>query len=154
MSISPSVMLQVEKAIYSALGGTGTPAAQCDRGNTGEYTADIMPAYNLALVEFANGYGNRGTDNDSLRVTATWGVFCYASASGGITAADALDPLLVWAHQKVGDQTWGGLATETEVKGCKLNWNEKDGQDTVEAMLTVEVEFDIARTDPATNYNA
>ena len=151
MAIPTSVMLQVERAIFSAI--AGGPVASPDRGNTGEYSADCMPAYNLALMEFANGYGKRDTTHDSLRVTGTWALFCYAAASSGITATDALDPLLTWAHQQLADSTLSGLAVGVELTGGKLNWNEKDGVNTVEAALMIEVEFDISRGDPSQNFN-
>ena len=152
MAINPSVQLQIENAIAAALGEAGF-AAPLDRGDTGEYSVERMPAYNLALLSFANGYTDRDTDHDGLSVRATWGVFCYAKGGNGITAAEALDPLLVWAHQQLSDSTFGGLATGTRLQGGKLNWNQKDGNDTIEAVLTVEVEFDVTRGDPSQNYN-
>ncbi len=150
--MAASIMQQIENAIVAALQAANV--AHVDQGNTGEYGADSMPAYNVALVEYDPGFGSRDSDRESLRCTATWGVFCYAAQADGITSSANMDPLLVAAHKQLGDETFGGLAVGTVIRNGKCNWNEKDGANTMEVMLTVEVAFDIARTDPSQNYNA
>ncbi len=145
-----SVELQVELAMAAALNVEECPATLY-RGNTGEFTPDLMPAYNLAAVESTNNYN--ASDNEGLEVDATWGVYCYAAGSAGVTARDAVDPLLVWAHQKLADESLGGLVRSLKLTTKKWNWDQKSGVDVVEVMLTVEAEFDIARLDPSQNYN-
>ena len=151
----PSVALQIELAMVAALSAADIPAGvHIDRGNTGEYTADVMPAYNVASMETTYEYGARESDRDSLAARKTWGVFCYAAASGGIKAADAVDPMLIGAFKALSGNTFGGLARDVQVKSEKWNFDQKSGIDVVEVQITVEATFDIARGDPSQNYDA
>lgn len=151
MSINPSVAIQIEDAIAEALEATGSPCG-VDRAATIEYDHENMPAYNVAEVKTDNDFTHEATE-DSLAVESEFEVYCYAAGIGATRARAAVDPLLVFAHRQLNDETFGGLAREVEVAGYRLNYDRKGSIEIIEAVISLKVKFDVMRGDPSQNYN-
>jgi len=136
-----SIRDQIVAAIVSALGVSGAPGS-VDQSRLEQYTDDQLPAFNVFPGKDEKLVATSDDEGRKLIVH----VECLAA---GATKADhAVDPLYVWAVQKImADPTLGGLATFTchEDDEWTLAWSEKD---IVALKVSFSVEYRTARTDP------
>jgi hypothetical protein len=143
MSINPSIGLLAVRAIYALVTGTGSPAPAV-RADTTEYTADRLPAYNVFRAKDRFEYVG-----DFRAASASFDVTIRAMVAATAQADEAVDPLVVWAWQKVmEDETLAGLVQDCRVTGVEYQYIEKGQYDQLAADVNVEITVDVSRSDP------
>lgn len=130
--MADSIHKRVMDAVLAALGAQGAPAVAY-RTRTESFAAAQMPAFNV--------FPTQGTADEAGNTVATLEQrvsFAVAALASGTSDVDVtLDPLFVWAWQKIlADTTLGGLvldvqlesyhwtfpAADTDIASCTMNF--------------------------------
>lgn len=144
--MNPSIGLLAVRQIYALVTATGTPAP-AERTDTTEYTAERLPAYNVFRKKDKPEYEGA---HDSACMTFDVIIRCMVKATS--LADEAVDPLMVWAWQKVmADPTLGSLVQDARIVDVEYQYIPKGEYDQLAADLTVEITVDVSRSDPTVN---
>ena len=139
--------LLVEAKIVELLNSGASPAS-VDYNATIEYTADLMPAYNVALMKLVPDW-NAAT-GEAVPIEAFVSVLCYAASDGSQSLTAAVDPLVLFAWESlVGDESLGGTAgvQDSQVEGVEYNYAGDSDTRIVEAVLQLKVKVWVTRGD-------
>jgi|SRR5215469_3753212 len=153
--MAASIREQIAVAVIAALQAAGGPAGlTVHRERTRPIEVDSLPAI---LVYFEDDAAPKPFDKQKFRTpfvtrSVQIALQCRAQGSPPSTPPDlALDPILVWASQRMFvDETFGKLAIGAE-EG-RTEWKSREGDAQIAAAtLRFSIEYRTARTDPTAN---
>ncbi len=141
--MADSIQKRVLDYVMTALTAAGAPAPAF-RTRTESFSAGQMPAFNV--------YPLRGAPYDADATVATlaqrfsFAVVPMATAASNVDVV--LDPLFVWAWQKIlADPTLGGLVLDTMLEGWDWSFPPAD-TDFSTCMMTFTALLAVQRADP------
>lgn len=149
-----SIREQIAVAVVAALSAAGRPTGlTVHRERTRPIETDALPAI---LVYFEDDAAPKPFDGQKYRSplvkrSVQISLQCRAAGSQGLPPDAALDPITVWATQRMfADETFGTLAIGVE-EG-RTEWKSREGDIPVAAAtIRFSIDYRTARIDPTAN---
>lgn len=150
-----SIREQIAQAVVATLSfATGMPAGlTVHRERTRPIETDSLPAI---MVYFEDDAAPKPFDGQKKRSPLVVrdvqiGLMCRAAGSQSLAPDQALDPILIWAAQRMfADETFGKLALSTE-EG-RTEWKSREGDLPVAAAtIKFSILYRTSRLDPTAN---
>jgi hypothetical protein len=140
-----TIWTQAATNYLAALNAAGSPASIWR--TRFEAVSQSEVALNLFATKVAIKYLNA---NDSASVEAKFIV------RGSVTATNqvdlAADPLVLWAWTQLrADPSLGGIVSDARIEDIEIGYAEKSAEDEISVDITVCVEMEVDRNNPAVN---